>query len=52
MCGEASVSSVTLCCPLPYGLHVAPSKKDGRTLEKGTAARLMPARADAVMSDQ
>jgi hypothetical protein len=51
LCGKASISSVTLCCPLSYGLHTAPSKEDGRTLEKGTNACLAHTRGDAMMSD-
>jgi hypothetical protein len=52
LCGKASVSSVTLCRPLSYDSRAAPSKEDGRTLEKGTDAYLAPARDDAVTSDQ
>jgi hypothetical protein len=37
---------VTLCYPLSYGPCAAPSKEDGRTLEKGTDAYLAPAQDD------
>jgi hypothetical protein len=47
----ASVSSETLCHPLSYDPHPAPSKEDGRALEKGTNACLAPTRDDAVTSD-
>jgi hypothetical protein len=43
---------MTLCYPLSYGPHTAPSKEDGGTLEKGTDARLTLAQDDAVTSDQ
>jgi hypothetical protein len=33
LCSMAGVSSVTLCRPLPYGQHAAPSKGAGCTLE-------------------
>jgi hypothetical protein len=36
---------VSLCCPLPYGLHAAP-------LERGTDAYPAPARDDVMTSDQ
>jgi hypothetical protein len=52
LCGKANVSSVTLCLPLSYGPNTAPSKEDGGTLERGTDARLAPARDDAVTSGQ
>jgi hypothetical protein len=34
LCGMASNNPVALCHPLPYGRHVAPSKKDGGALEE------------------
>jgi hypothetical protein len=43
---------MTLCHPLPYLLHVAPSKEDGRTLERGTTTCPAPARDGAVTSGQ
>jgi hypothetical protein len=52
LCGKASVSSVTLCRPLPYGPHAAPSKEDGGTLEKATDTCIAPSRDDALTSNQ
>jgi hypothetical protein len=52
LCGKASVNSVTLYHPLPYSRRAAPSKEDGRTLERGTNIYPAPTRDDAVMSDQ
>jgi hypothetical protein len=34
LCGKAGVNSVTLCLPLPYGLHVAPLKRGWRNPRK------------------
>jgi hypothetical protein len=51
MCGKASVSFVTLCHPLSYGRHAAPSKEDGGTLEKGTDACSALAQDNTVTSD-
>jgi hypothetical protein len=52
LCSKASVNSVTLCHPPPYGRRAAPSKEDGETLEKGTGTCPTPTRDDAVTSDQ
>jgi hypothetical protein len=54
LCGEASASPVTLCRPLSYGPHTAPSKEDGGTIERerGTDACPTPAQDNAVTSDQ
>jgi hypothetical protein len=52
LCGEASVNSVIMCHPPPYGRRAAPSKEDGGTLEKGTDTCPTPTRDDAVTSDQ
>jgi hypothetical protein len=52
LCGKASVNSVTLCHPLPYGRRAAPLKEDGRTLEKGTDTCPTPTRDNTVTSDQ
>jgi hypothetical protein len=52
LCGKDSVNFVTLCRPLPYGRRAAPSKKDGRTLEKGMDAYPMPTQDNAVTSGQ
>jgi hypothetical protein len=52
LCDEASVNSVTLCHPPPYGQHAAPSNKDDGTLKKGRDTCSTPMRDDAVMSDQ
>jgi hypothetical protein len=52
LCSKASVNSVTLCHPLPYGRHIAPSKEDGGTLEKGTDIYPAPTQDCAVTSDQ
>jgi hypothetical protein len=49
LCGEASVSSTTLCYPLSYSPHVAPSKEDGGALEKGTDAYVAPAQDGAAI---
>jgi hypothetical protein len=35
LCGKAGVNSVTLCRPLPYGLHVAPLERGRRNPRKG-----------------
>jgi hypothetical protein len=35
LCGEAGVSSATLCRPLSYGRRAMPSKEDGGTPERG-----------------
>jgi hypothetical protein len=43
---------MTLWHLLPYLLHVAPSKEDGGTLEKGTTTYPAPAWDAAVMSGQ
>jgi hypothetical protein len=45
---EGRCHSMTLCRPLPYLLHVAPSKGDGGTLERGTVTYSALARDDAV----
>jgi hypothetical protein len=34
LCGKAGVNSVTLCRPLPYGLHVAPVERGWRNPRK------------------
>jgi hypothetical protein len=47
LCGEASVNSVTLCHPPPYGRRDTSSKEDGGTLEKGTGTCPTPTRDDA-----
>jgi hypothetical protein len=52
LCGKAGVNSMALCCPLPYGLHIAPSKKDSGTLERGTDAYPTPALDNAMTLDQ
>jgi hypothetical protein len=52
LCGKASVNSVTLCHPPPYGRRAAPSKEDGGTLEKGTNTCPTPMWDNAVTSDQ
>jgi hypothetical protein len=52
LCDKASVNSVTLCHPLPYGRRAAPSKEDGRTLEKGTDTYPAPTQDNVVTSDQ
>jgi hypothetical protein len=51
LCGKASVNSVTLCFPLSYGRHAAPSKRDGGTLEKETDACSVPAQDNAMTPD-
>jgi hypothetical protein len=38
LCGKATVSSVALCRPLPYGRYATPSKEDGGTPEGGMNA--------------
>jgi hypothetical protein len=43
---------MTLCRPLSYGPHAAPSKEDSGTLEQGTAACLTLAQDDVVMLNQ
>jgi hypothetical protein len=43
---------VTLCHPLSYGRHAAPSKEGGGALEKGTDTCSALAQDNAVMSDQ
>jgi hypothetical protein len=43
---------MTQCRPLPYLLHVAPSKEDGGTLERGTTTYSAPAWDDAVTLGQ
>jgi hypothetical protein len=48
----ASVNSVTLCHPLPYGRRAAPSKEDDRALEKGTDICHAPTRDNTVTSNQ
>jgi hypothetical protein len=45
---EGWCHSMTQCLPLPYLLHVTPSKEDGGTLERGTTAYSTPAWDDAV----
>jgi hypothetical protein len=52
LCGEASVNSVRLCRLFPYDWRAAPSKGDGRTLEKGTSTHPTPAQDGVVTSDQ
>jgi hypothetical protein len=52
LCGKAGVSSVTLCRPLSYGLHAAPSKEDDGTLERGTDAYPALALDDSMTSSQ
>jgi hypothetical protein len=52
LCGRASVNFVTLYHPLMYGRRAAPSKEDGRTLERGTDIYFAPTRDDVVTSDQ
>jgi hypothetical protein len=34
LCGKAGVNSVTMCRPLPYGLHVAPLERGRRNPRK------------------
>jgi hypothetical protein len=51
LCGKASVNSVTLCHPLQYGRHVAHSKEDSGTLEKGTDTCPTSTWDNAVTSD-
>jgi hypothetical protein len=48
LCDKASVNSVTLCHPPPYGRRATPLKEDGRTLEKGTDTCPMPTRDNTV----
>jgi hypothetical protein len=43
---------MTLCRPLSYGPHTAPSKEDGGTLERRTDVCLTPAQDDTMTSDQ
>jgi hypothetical protein len=52
LCGKASVNSVTLCHPPPYGRRPTPSKEDGRTLEKGMDTCPMPTRDNTMTLDQ
>jgi hypothetical protein len=40
---EGRCHSMTLCRPLPYLLHITPSKEDGGTLERGTTTYSAPA---------
>jgi hypothetical protein len=34
LCGKIGVNSMTLCCPLPYGLHAAPLERGWRNPQK------------------
>jgi hypothetical protein len=52
LCGKASVNSVTLYRPLPYGRRAAPSKEDSGILEKGTDIYPVPTQDNALTSDQ